>query len=179
MQLSYAQNNVAAVAGMRSECFGSEYIQSFIAASTIEPGTVVEQLANGKVQKCQSTGATVTIAGVALFGVTTEQSLQAIAADGQRSAPGVYVAGDHVPVMRQGRVWCPFDGTTQANLKAANVIHSSQSTGASAAHNGWLTDAATSSTAGIEVGSTNLLFIGVTGIHASVTGLALVEVHTP
>jgi len=139
-QTSYAQNPVI---GEPGQLFGTEYhdIVSYVASGTIPFGSVVE-LSGGKVRVPQATGSTLTMKGVALQIVAKEQALGAAAS----SIATTWVAGDVVPVLRKGRCFALWNGTTQSDGLAPNVTHSS-TTGSQ----GYFTDAATSTTAGSEI----------------------------
>jgi hypothetical protein len=194
MQLTYSQKPDIAIAGLRSEGSKNEFIVSKICASgaTISPGVALVENADGTVQAAGSAGARATasaalkLAGVSLYKPTNIQGLVTADPTTQLSSTGVvYVAGDEVPVMRNGRVWVNFVGTARGDLATANVVQAS-SGGASAAQDGFFTDAATSAGTGTEVAGTNCLFIGDTAsggtVPSSLTagvGLALIEVHTP
>ncbi len=62
--------------------------------------------------------------------------------------PGQYAIGDMVPVLRRGRIFAAWSGTTQAELTAPKITHSS-ATGAK----GTFTDASATAATGAEIGA--------------------------
>jgi hypothetical protein len=140
-------------AGQRYRASSSDEVVDYVALATIQPGQLLEVVTvaaaesptgeSEGVRPAQSaSGALKPVAGVALY-VETYAPLP-----GQAAPPNYFMAGDRIPVLRKGRVYAQWSGTTQGVLVTANYYH--ESTGATAVQ-GVITDAATSATAGSEV----------------------------
>lgn len=153
------------------------HILSFPAAEAINPGVCVEVAADGvSVQQPQQTGSTFSPVGISIL-LTAREGLGAsntTTQNGGNGNGGVYAAGDMVPVLRRGAIFAYWKGTTQTGYASPNVYHSSTI----ATDRGKLTDAATSSSAGVEIAAAPVTI----QLRQALTGsgnIALVEVNMP
>jgi len=167
-QTDYEQTPTTFAAGMPARPLGNgETVEHFVASVDIDPGTLVE-VVNGAVRPAQSlNGALKPLVGVALRMLTHTNATSF-------SPPfTTWKAGQQVPVMRKGRIYAKWSGTTQPEYGKLNYSHSSDGT-----HNqGVFTDAATASTAGAEVDNcpNGVLSVKSTGS----TSVCLVELNLP
>lgn len=167
-QTDYGLDPVAFVPGMPYRPLGdSDVVEHFVASADITPGTLVE-VVNGAVRPAQSlNGALKPLVGVALR-IPTHTNASSF------TGPfTTWKAGQQVPVMRKGRVYANWSGTTQPEYGKLNYQHSSDGS-----HNqGYFTDAATASTAGAEVDNcpNGVLSVKSTGS----TSVCLVELNLP
>lgn len=111
MQSTYNSDVSKAVAGQLVE--RGEVTGRYQCSEDIPPGRFVELHSDGKLRLPQGTGADIAkLVGVAMYRGALE--------------PGAYKAGDYVPVIRKGKVWCEYvSGATVADLTTAKVYHSS------------------------------------------------------
>lgn len=159
-QTSYSLDNPNVVPGLIIDAGDDVRIEKYIAKEVINPGNGVELSSDGLgVQNPQGTGTTVpNFVGVAVF------------KDGRE--PGAYAIGDVVPVMRKGRVAVNLvAATTITALGVANLSHSSTIS----TDRGKFTSAATSGTAGSEVGSVNAIFRK----DPVLTNVGIIEINQP
>lgn len=159
-QTSYAASPTIAVAGMLADT-GDKDIASYPAAEVIPAGRVCVLKSDGTCELPKNEGALPTSGAGAPIGVSCYLSA---------SPPGGYQIGDMVPLVRKGRVWAEFEGTGATDLEVMNVRHSSTV----ATHRGKVTDAATSTSEGVEISA-----LPRTVARKGTTGLALVEVNLP
>lgn len=159
MQLTYALRQSEALPGMLADT-GAAFVVSYQAAEDLPCGRVVVLNEAGELELPKA-ATLAKVVGVALY-----VALQ---------APGGWKAGDLVPVLRSGRVWCEFEGGTVADLAPARVHHASTDEEDMADHRGKLTASATSVAAGEEVST----FARALFRRASAEGLALVELNGP
>lgn len=160
-QTSYTAAPAVAVEGQVVEC---EAVTSLPAAETIPAGRFVE-ISSGKVRLPQA--ATLgKLVGVSMYSPTKEQ-------DGT----GEYKTGDMVPVLRKGKIWVAWTGTTHAALTSRNVRHASTDGNSEAQHRGKVTDASTSASAGSEI--TALPDGAVEGTSTGTSALAEMIVNFP
>lgn len=164
--MSQTAYNLDLTIGLPGQYFDPETgegVVSYVAAEAITPGSLVELDSTGRmIQMPQGTG------GAAMG------KLVGVAARVQaKENTSIYAAGDLVPVVRKGRVFANWSGTTEVPLAQLNVQHSSTI----ATNRGFVTDAATSATAGSEISATSGGLVCFKAIATS--GLALVEVNFP
>ena len=108
-------------------------ITSYPAGELISVGRACEVVA-GVLRMCQTTGAALgNVVGVSCYIGARE--------------PGQFAIGDMVPVLRRGKIFADWNGTTQVEFAVPNVNHSSTI----ATNRGVFTDAATSAGAGVEI----------------------------
>jgi hypothetical protein len=107
----------------------------------VNPGDVLEMKADGSVQAAQAVNASpLPIVGVAIYKDAKQPR-------GLLESTNGFQAGEMVPILRKGKVWAKWVGTTRVPGAALNLSHSSTT----AANQGAFTDAATATTAGSEV----------------------------
>lgn len=172
-QTTYNNAPTVAVPGMLADDEVNQ-IDSFVASETIYPGRLLELSSDGlRCQQVQDTGNTVPtqILGIAVL-QTSREGTGAVGVASQGGA--VYNAGDAVPVLRKGRCYAEWKGTTQTAFGMPNVYHSSTVT----TDRGKLTDASTSATAGSEVSNAGNS-IKLRKALAGSGNVALVDVNLP
>lgn len=141
-QTDYGFAPVSAVAGMRYSTMSSDEVVHGVASGTVQPGQLVESY-GGQLRAAQSeNGALYPIVGVALF-----RDSNVAKPNTSGPTPAYYLAGEQIPVMRKGRIYTQWSGTTQGGYVTANYVHSSDGTHGQ----GVITDAATQSTTGNEI----------------------------
>lgn len=139
---------------------------SYPAAEAIPFGRAVELDSGGtKVQLVQGTGQAIAkLVGVSIYDATKEPD----------TVGGGYKIGEVVRVLRKGRIYAEFSGTTDAALASANIYHSSTI----ATNRGKFTDVAGAAGAGVEVDSSGFAKF-MRPINASQAGACLVELNLP
>ncbi len=153
-QTSYALDPLKALAGQVVDKL--RVCGKYVAAEEIPAGRFVVLNSDGELELPQDTSLG-KIVGVSMY----------------RSAkdPGAYAAGDFVPVLRAGTIWCESSASSASPLASANVRHSSTV----ATNRGKVTDAGTSGGTGVEISDPGpVLFYG-----ESESGLELVELAFP
>lgn len=149
----------------------------YIASEVIQPGRAVEIVPSNtddvpKIRMVQTTGSS----AVPMLGVAT--------LDTARENPGsanlstyvggaAYQPGDMVRVLKRGRIYMEWKGTTQA-LGVMNIYHSSTT----ATDRGKLTDASAASTSGAEI-SVGPSWVSVQKILPGTGTIALVNLNGP
>jgi hypothetical protein len=125
---------VIGIPGMLADNARKLAIVGYPCSEPIPAGRLCE-VVNGVLRLCQTTGASLgNVVGVSVY-------------IGLKESTSVFAVGDLVPVVRIGRVWAEWNGTTQTEYSVPNVNHSSTV----ATNRGMITDAATSAVAGSEV----------------------------
>lgn len=131
-------------------------IETFTAIEVINPGRFVEVASDGlSVQQVQGSSSSDTTGHFykTCLGVSIMKTAREGAGASGVTAYGVggpaYAIGDPVPVLRRGRIFAEWKGTTQPAFGQAQVYHSS--TTADLADRGKVTDAAVGQSAGSEV----------------------------
>lgn len=145
-QTDYSFNPVVGTLGQRYREHNSDEVVTYPAAAQITPGSLLELITVAGVDKVRlaqsASGALKPLVGVALFEDRYAPALGA--------TNNYFQAGDLVPVLRKGRVFAAWNGTTQASLATVNYEHSSTTN-----PQGSFTDAATATTAGSEIDLAN------------------------
>lgn len=167
MQTTFTVDNPICQLGQIADGTSVKEEVAYVAAEAIPFGRMVELDATGtKVQLPQ--GSTVNAiakpVGVSIYDATKEPD----------TVGGGYKIGEVVRVLRKGRIYAEFSGTTDAALTSANVFHSSTI----ATNRGKFTDTAGNAGVGVEVDSQNLAKF-VRPINASQAGACLVELNLP
>ncbi len=145
-QTDYSLDYAPAVAGMLADDRPHVIESRYVAEEEIPPGRFVEiNGATGKLRLVQGTGTAI----ARCLGVSMLQRAREANAFNVAGNAAAYKIDENVMVVRQGRVWVetvtPF---AFVDLDAANISHSSTV----ATHRGKVTSAATSGTAGSEIG---------------------------
>lgn len=166
-QTDYSFNPVIGTLGQRYREHTSDEVVTYPASVQIMPGTLLELVTVSGVDKVRpaqsASGALKPLVGVALYEDRYAPALG--------STNNYFQAGDLVPVLRKGRVFAAWNGTTQASLATVNYEHSTTTN-----PQGSFTDAATSVTAGSEIDLAN----GVRLVrNISSTTMCLVELALP
>lgn len=137
---------------------------SAIAAEDVLPGRVVElDPTDTTVMKCrlpQTASAVGKILGIVVYSSADQV--------------GSFKAGAEVRILRRGRIYAEFNGTTGSDMMTNLNVNSSSTV---ATNRGKLTDAATSAGAGTEIYATKMLCFEETSVSPS--GLCLVELNGP
>lgn len=145
-QTAYSATPAIGVPGMLADGGHDRRIDTMIVAAgqTIPFGAVVEDVGDGTCRLPGDTGnpGAFALCGVAVMSVAREQSFT----PGVGSAGAAYTAGEAIPVLRRGRIFALWSGTTQVARATPNVTHSSTTNS-----KGYFTDAAAASTAGSEI----------------------------
>lgn len=168
MQTSYSLDYAICQLGQVADGSPIKEEVSYVAAEAIPFGRMVELHTDGL--RCQlpqrdASAAPITKAlGVAIYDATKEPD----------TVGGGYKVGEVVRILRKGRIYAEFSGTTDAALASASVKHSSTL----ATDRGKFSDAATSAVAGSEVDATGLAKF-VRPINPSQAGACLVELKLP
>jgi hypothetical protein len=175
-QTDYSLDPPAALAGMIAEPASqlNAYETTFVANEVIYPGEFVEYLSAGVVRRPQGLTSVMNLMGVAVYRATKTASV-ANASGGM--AP--YQIGDQVTIMKRGKIYCKFSGTTPpVQTATVQVRHASDDTNTEAQYRGSVTDAAASVVAGQEK---TLAGSGIRAIRAATgsTTLALIELNLP
>jgi hypothetical protein len=166
MQTTITQYHGTAVPGQLDSQSEDFVIDSWPASVVIPFGVVVE-VANDAVNLPISTSLG-TVAGISVF---------ADARMGGTYAPGgssAYQVGEMVPVLRRGRIYANYHGGSQSNYGSVNVWHPSTDGSSNLKYAGYITNTATSTTAGQEIAA---LSNAVTPRTVSDSGLCLVSVN--
>lgn len=146
-QADWSFNPVIAFAGMRNRTSAADLVVHYPASAACPPGVLLEvTVVSGvpSVRPAQSaTGALAPLAGVCMF--DDAHVLPPATLPGVNAA--TYNIGEMVPVLRKGEIWTSWTGTTQGTLVTANYVHSSDGSHSQ----GFVTDAATSTTTGNEI----------------------------
>lgn len=157
---------------------GFNDVVSFQAGEIIQPGRAVEIIAANAVDSVptirmvQDTGnAALAIVGVSVLDTARENPGSADLSTYVGGA--AYAIGDMVRVLKKGRIYMEWKGTTQV-LGKMNVYHSSTL----AVDRGKLTDAGAASTSGAEI-SVGPQWISVEKVMAGTGSVALVSVNAP
>ena len=179
MPIQTSQPSLYHVAGFPGQIDGIVYHLNgefqVAAGYTVAAGQAVEIVAGTKtVRPMQSTGTTASLFGVAVYTPMKQPNPAG-------TTYGEYVAGDFVRVMRKGRVYSFWSGsTTAASYTAPNISHSSTSVGTATSNaQGSFTDAAASTTVGSEVAVAGNGAMLVSNPSATLSGLALIELNLP
>ncbi len=169
-QTSYSLDPAVGLPGMPADT-GYNDIRSYPCSEDIPFGVLCE-LASGKVRRCQQSGSGLgsTVVGVSVYDPAREQQVPSAG-----TGAGSYKSGEMVPLLRKGRVFAQWNGTTQTALTQPNVNHPSSSDPSGI--RGVFTDASTSTTAGSEITQcpASILMVRDTGS----TSLCLVEINLP
>jgi hypothetical protein len=172
-QTTYALDSNPGLPGMVQDGSDVQEVVSYPAAEAIPFGRMLELDSGGtKVQLAQGTGQQIAKpVGVSVYDATKMPGDATLAGLGYSSG---YSVGDLVKVLRKGRIYAEFSGTTDAALATANVYHSSTI----ATNRGKFTDVAGAAGAGVEVADA----VGskfVKPVNATVAGLCIVEINLP
>lgn len=161
-QTAYSLDSASGKLGQLADNSMSKEVVSYVCSEAIPFGRFVELHTDGKVRLPQNTGQAIAkLVGVALLDSTMEPD-----------AGGGYAAGDVVPVLRKGRVYAEFSGTTISPLAAANIYHSSTV----ATNRGKATDTAAAGGAGVEIADPE----GVKFVKdPSIANVCVVELNLP
>lgn len=162
-QTSYGLSQTQALPGMLASMDPGQLVEgAFKAGETgILPGLMVE-IDPSDPTKCRLPQ-TASAAGV-MLGVVIYNPLDPPSATG-------YSVGQQVRVLRRGRIYAQFNGTTGSDMGTDLKVNSSSTV---ATNRGKLTDAATSAGAGTEIYQTKMKVFQETG---TVSGLVLVELN--
>lgn len=166
MQSTYSVDYPICQLGQLADTGTKEEV-SYPAAEAIPFGRAVELDSTGtKVQLVQGTGQAIAkLVGVSILDATKEPD---------PAGGGGYKIGEVVRVLRKGRIYAEFSGTTDAALVNANIYHSSTI----ATNRGKFTDVAGAAGAGVEVDSSGFAKF-MRPINASQAGACLVELNLP
>ena len=139
---------------------GFNLITSYPASELISVGRLCE-VVGGLLRMCQTAGANLgNVVGVSAYIGARE--------------PGQFQIGDMVPVLRRGKIFAEWNGTTQVEFATPNVNHSSTL----AVSRGMFTDAVASAVAGSEISvapTPGLIEVRPTGMATT----CLVELNLP
>jgi hypothetical protein len=167
-QTVFALNTKPGVAGMPYDGLPPDaFVDSKPCGSVaLTPGTVVELVA-GVLQVAQSTG---NPGANPVWGVVVWKELHEPQASG-----GIWLPGQEVPVMRQGRIWALLDAAVSSIVVGAAALYTHSSTTGS---KGLFTTGAASGTAGSEISALAATWFKDGGlIAASPSSLAVVSLN--
>lgn len=157
MQTSYNTDVVIGVPGQPRASTIHEMIVSYPAGEVINFGRAVAVNSSGLLQQVQETGDGLLagLLGVSVYQPAREQAYPPTFGGAQ------YQVGEMVPVMRRGRIFAEWNGTTQGYCAAVNVNCSSTTD----TNRGIFTDAAISAVAGSEIAvATGMVLYAPTGV---------------
>lgn len=113
-QTAYTLDSAQAIEGQLFDAnLQAQDIVSYVAASDISAGRMVELLGSGMIQETQS-ASLANLAGIAVFNSFVKATSQA-------SVGKSYKAGEIVPVLRQGRIFVATTGAAPTAGAALNV----------------------------------------------------------
>lgn len=171
-QISYSLAPAIAVPGMLADN-GVNRITSKIASEVVNPGRGLELASDGSVQQCQQTSTTLKLYGFAILS-TAQQEGVGQQNDSATAGGASYSVGEMVPVLRRGSMFVEWKGTTQVEGNVPNMYHSSTLS----ADRGKVTDAATSTSAGVEIAACPS-WVQLTAALSGTGSVALVAVNSP
>ena len=176
IQTSVTNVLVPGVAGQLDTALAATHVNGEYAVATgktIAAGQLVELTSAGFLQPLQTPGAS--IYGIALYADTKEPN--STLPIGTASTLGQWIAGQYVRVLRKGRAYALWAGSTTAQFNKVVQITASTTTNSQ----GYATDAAVSGTTGSEIvaGPTGAVRIVRNPTAAANAGIALLELNLP